>query len=65
LRLKLLKGLDRHGAAHPQRLTVTRRGWALARPLTTAWGIETTADVVIAEIFDGDGRGCGKCVPLP
>jgi L-Ala-D/L-Glu epimerase len=52
-------------APHPQRLTVTRRSWALARPLTTARGIETTADVVIAEISDGDGRGRGECVPLP
>jgi hypothetical protein len=38
-------------APHPQRLTVTRRGWALARPITTTRGVETTADVVIAEIF--------------
>jgi L-alanine-DL-glutamate epimerase-like enolase superfamily enzyme len=51
-------------APHPQRLTVTRRGWALARPFTTARGVETTANVVIAEIFDGDGRGRGECVPL-
>jgi len=52
-------------APHPQRLTVTRRGWALARPFTTARGVETTADVVIAEISDGDGRGRGECVPVP
>jgi L-alanine-DL-glutamate epimerase-like enolase superfamily enzyme len=52
-------------APHPQRLTVTRRGWALARPVTTARGVETTADVVIAEIFDGAGRGRGECVPVP
>ena len=51
-------------APHPQRLTVTRRGWTLARPFTTARGVETTADVVIAEISDGDGRGRGECVPL-
>jgi L-Ala-D/L-Glu epimerase len=51
-------------APHPQRLTVTRRGWVLARPLTTANGVETTADVVIAEISDGDSRGRGECVPL-
>jgi L-alanine-DL-glutamate epimerase-like enolase superfamily enzyme len=51
-------------APHPQRLTVTRRGWALARPFTTARGVEKTADVVIAEISDGDGRGRGECVPL-
>jgi L-alanine-DL-glutamate epimerase-like enolase superfamily enzyme len=52
-------------APHPQRLTVTRRGWALARPFTTARGVKTTADVVIAEISDGDARGRGECVPLP
>jgi L-alanine-DL-glutamate epimerase-like enolase superfamily enzyme len=52
-------------APHPQRLTVTRRGWALARPITTARGVQTTADVVIAEISDGDGRGRGECVPVP
>src|SRR6516164_2145301 len=51
-------------APHPQRLTVTRRGWALARPFATARGVETTANVVIAEISDGDGRGRGECVPL-
>jgi L-alanine-DL-glutamate epimerase-like enolase superfamily enzyme len=51
-------------APHPQRLTVTRRGWALARPFTTAHGVETTADCVIAEISDGDSRGRGECVPL-
>ncbi len=51
-------------APHPQRLTVTRRGWALARPFATAHGVKTTADVVIAEISDGDGRGRGECVPL-
>jgi L-alanine-DL-glutamate epimerase-like enolase superfamily enzyme len=51
-------------APHPQRLTVTRRGWALARPFTTAHGVKTTADVVIAEISDGDGRGRGECVPV-
>jgi hypothetical protein len=31
-------------AAHPQRLTVTRRGWALARPFTTPHGVQTPAD---------------------
>jgi L-Ala-D/L-Glu epimerase len=51
-------------APHPQRLTVTRLGWALARPITTAHGVETTADVAIAEFSDGDSRGRGECVPL-
>ena len=52
-------------APHPQRLTVSRRGWALARPFTTAQGMQTSADVVIAEISDGDSRGRGEAVPLP
>ena len=52
-------------APHPQRLTVTRRTWALARPIATACGVRTTADTVIAEIADGDSRGRGECVPLP
>jgi len=51
-------------APHPQRLTVTRRAWALARPFTTEHGIQTTVDVVVAEISDGDSRGRGEGVPL-
>ena len=51
-------------APHPQRLTVTRRAWALAQPFTTAHGAETAADVVVAEISDGDARGRGEAVPL-
>jgi L-alanine-DL-glutamate epimerase-like enolase superfamily enzyme len=51
-------------APHPQRLTVTRRGWALTRPFATAHEVKTAADVVIAEISDGDARGRGECVPL-
>jgi L-Ala-D/L-Glu epimerase len=52
-------------APHPQRLTVTRRAWPLARPLMTADGVKTTVDVVVAEISDGDSRGRGEGVPLP
>src|SRR6185312_9417989 len=51
-------------APHPQRLTVTRRAWPLARPLTTAHGVETTVDVVLAEISDVESRGRGEAVPL-
>jgi L-alanine-DL-glutamate epimerase-like enolase superfamily enzyme len=51
-------------APHPQRLTVTRRPWALARPFTTAHGVKATVDVVVAEISDGDSRGRGEGVPL-
>jgi L-alanine-DL-glutamate epimerase-like enolase superfamily enzyme len=52
-------------APHPQRLTVTRRAWPLARPLTTAHGAETTVDIVVAEISDVESRGRGEGVPLP
>jgi L-alanine-DL-glutamate epimerase-like enolase superfamily enzyme len=51
-------------APHPQRLTVTHRAWALARPFTTAHGIKTSVDVVVAEISDGDSLGRGEGVPL-
>jgi len=51
-------------APHPQRLTVTRRAWPLARPLMTAQGVQSTVDVVVAEIADGEGRGRGEGVPL-
>ncbi len=51
-------------APHPQRLTVTRRAWALAQPITTPHGIKTSVDVVVAEISDGDSRGRGEGVPL-
>jgi L-alanine-DL-glutamate epimerase-like enolase superfamily enzyme len=51
-------------APHPQRLTVTRRAWPLARPVTTAHGVVTTVDIVVAEISDNDSRGRGEGVPL-
>jgi L-alanine-DL-glutamate epimerase-like enolase superfamily enzyme len=52
-------------APHPQRLTVTRRAWPLAQPFAISRGSKTSAEVVIAEIFDGDSRGRGECVPYP
>jgi L-Ala-D/L-Glu epimerase len=51
-------------APHPQRLTVTRRAWPLARPLVAAHGAMTAVDVVVAEISDVESRGRGECVPL-
>jgi L-alanine-DL-glutamate epimerase-like enolase superfamily enzyme len=51
-------------APHPQRLTVTRRAWPLARPFATAHGVVSTVDIVVAEISDGDSRGRGEGVPL-
>jgi L-alanine-DL-glutamate epimerase-like enolase superfamily enzyme len=51
-------------APHPQRLTVTRRAWPLARPLATAHGVTTAVETVVAQISDGDSRGRGEGVPL-
>jgi L-alanine-DL-glutamate epimerase-like enolase superfamily enzyme len=51
-------------APHPQRLTVTRRAWPLARPLVTAHGVQTAVDVVVAEISDVESRGRGEGVPM-
>ena len=52
-------------APSPQRLSVARRAWALAQPFAISRDSRTTAEVVIAEIFDGDSRGRGECVPYP
>ena len=52
-------------APSPQRLTINRRSWPLARPFSISRGSKTTAEVVVAEIFDGDCRGRGECVPYP
>ncbi|HEX3952241.1 MAG TPA: N-acetyl-D-Glu racemase DgcA [Stellaceae bacterium] len=42
-----------------------RQSWPLAQPFTSSRDSKTTADVVIAELFDGDSRGRGECVPYP
>jgi len=52
-------------APSPQRLSLSRRTWPLAQPFAISRGSRTTAEVVIAEIFDGDSRGRGECVPYP
>ena len=52
-------------APHPQRLTVIRRAWPLARPFAISRGAKTAAEVVIAEVYDGEFRGRGECVPYP
>jgi L-alanine-DL-glutamate epimerase-like enolase superfamily enzyme len=52
-------------APHPQRLSVSRRTWPLARPFAISRGRKTTAEVVIAEVSDGEFRGRGECVPYP
>jgi L-Ala-D/L-Glu epimerase len=52
-------------APHPQRLHVTKRSWPLAQPFVISRGAKTTADVVVAELHDGDSHGRGECVPYP
>jgi L-Ala-D/L-Glu epimerase len=52
-------------APQPQRLRVARQSWALAQPFAISRGSRTIAEVVVAEISDGDARGRGECVPYP
>jgi L-Ala-D/L-Glu epimerase len=52
-------------APHPQRLSVSRRSWPLAQAFTISRGSKTAAEVVVAELYDGDFRGRGECVPYP
>src|SRR3954465_2652160 len=52
-------------APHPQRLSVTLRSWPLAQAFTISRGSRTTAEVVVAEVHDGEFRGRGECVPYP
>jgi L-Ala-D/L-Glu epimerase len=51
-------------APHPQRLTITRRAWALAQPTSAEDGARTAVDTIVAEISDGDSRGRGESVPV-
>jgi L-Ala-D/L-Glu epimerase len=52
-------------APSPQRLRVARQSWPLAQSFAISRGSRTTAEVVVAEISDGDARGRGECVPYP
>jgi len=52
-------------APHPQRLSVSRRSFPLAQPFAISRGSKTAAEVVVAELYDGDFRGRGECVPYP
>jgi L-alanine-DL-glutamate epimerase-like enolase superfamily enzyme len=52
-------------APHPQRLSISRRSWPLAQVFSISRGSKTTADVVVAELHDGDSHGRGECVPYP
>ncbi|MGE5269907.1 MAG: N-acetyl-D-Glu racemase DgcA, partial [Thiohalocapsa sp.] len=47
------------------RLSVARRSWPLAQPFAISRGSKTSAEVVVAEVFDGEFRGRGECVPYP
>jgi L-alanine-DL-glutamate epimerase-like enolase superfamily enzyme len=37
----------------------------LAQPFAISRGSKTTAEVVVAEVWDGEFRGRGECVPYP
>jgi L-Ala-D/L-Glu epimerase len=52
-------------APHPQRLSVSHRAWPLLQPFAISRGSRTTAEVVVAELHDGDSHGRGECVPYP
>jgi L-Ala-D/L-Glu epimerase len=52
-------------APPPQRLSVSRRAWPLAQAFAISRGSRTTAEVVVAEVSDGEFRGRGECVPYP
>jgi L-alanine-DL-glutamate epimerase-like enolase superfamily enzyme len=52
-------------APHPQNLSVSKRSWPLAQPFAISRGSKTTAEVVVAELYDGQYRGRGECVPYP
>lgn len=44
-------------------LTVTLESWPLAKTFTISRGSKSSAEVVVATIFDGDAVGRGECVP--
>jgi L-Ala-D/L-Glu epimerase len=52
-------------APHPQRLSIARRSWQLAQPFAISRGSKSVAEVVVAEVYDGEFRGRGECVPYP
>src|SRR3954469_13892943 len=52
-------------APHPQRLTVRGRAGPRGVAFVISGGSKTTAEVVVAEVSDGEFRGRGECVPYP
>lgn len=44
-------------------LSVTLESWPLAKTFTISRGSKSSAEVVVATVFDGDGAGRGECVP--
>ncbi|HVY58712.1 MAG TPA: N-acetyl-D-Glu racemase DgcA [Xanthobacteraceae bacterium] len=49
----------------PPSLHVSIERWPLAEAFTISRGSKTEAEVVVAEITDGQWRGRGECVPYP
>jgi len=48
-----------------RQLSVSAEAWPLARPFAISRGTKTEAQVVVAEITDGDAVGRAECVPYP
>jgi len=46
-------------------LTVRRESWPIRGSFTISRGSRTEAEVVVAELTEGDHRGRGECVPYP
>jgi len=44
-------------------LTVTLESWPLARTFTISRGSKSSAEVVVATVFEGNAAGRGECVP--
>ena len=46
-----------------RRLEVRVESWPLARPFAISRGVKTAAEVVLAEVTEGEAQGRGECVP--
>lgn len=51
-------------APRPQKLTITHRAWALARPFATPREEIAAAEAIVIELTDGDSQGRAECTPL-
>jgi L-Ala-D/L-Glu epimerase len=49
----------------PVILSVRSERWPITGAFTISRGSKTEAEVVVAELTDGTGTGCGECTPYP